>query len=194
MSAYTRQGLAATGAKTARVVGGTSVVGDQVVAEQVYFEAKLPTSIGGAVDVDGFLYGTTGQGLVCADFATGQGRWQERGVGPGSVCFADGRLYVHNEKDDVIVLVDPSPDAYQEKGRFTLPNQPDRGRAQAWAGERPATPRGVPLVGRSRAADNLWLNAGQGALGFTLACGSAALLTAQMSSLPLPLDARAFLP
>ena len=33
MSAYTRQGLAATGAKTARVVGGTSVVGDQVVAD-----------------------------------------------------------------------------------------------------------------------------------------------------------------
>lgn len=70
----------------------------------------------------------------------------------------------------------------------------DLGLAQAWAGQRPATPRGVPLVGRSRAADNLWLNAGQGALGFTLACGSAALLAAQMSSLPLPLDARDFLP
>ena len=70
----------------------------------------------------------------------------------------------------------------------------DLGQAGAWAGQRPATPTGVPLVGRSPAADNLWLNAGQGALGFTLACGSAALLAAQMSSLPLPLDARAFLP
>lgn len=66
--------------------------------------------------------------------------------------------------------------------------------AEAWAGQRPATPTGVPIIGRGRAADNLWINAGQGALGFTLACGSAALLTAQMSSLPLPLDARAFLP
>lgn len=70
----------------------------------------------------------------------------------------------------------------------------DLSRARAWAGQRPATPTGVPLIGRSRAADNLWLNAGQGALGFTLACGSAALLAAQMSSLPLPLDARDFLP
>ncbi len=66
--------------------------------------------------------------------------------------------------------------------------------AEAWAGQRPATPTGVPLVGRSRVADNVWVNAGQGALGFTLACGSAALLTAQVSSLSLPLDARAFLP
>ena len=70
----------------------------------------------------------------------------------------------------------------------------DLSRARAWAGQRPATPTGVPLIGRSRAADNLWLNAGQGALGFTLACGSAALLAAQMSSLPLPPDARDFLP
>ncbi len=62
----------------------------QVVAEQVYFEPKLPTSIGGAVEIGGHIYGTTGQGLVCADFATGSPRWQERGVGPGSVCFADG--------------------------------------------------------------------------------------------------------
>lgn len=107
--------------------------GGEIVAEQVYFEQKLPTSIGGAVDLKGYLYGTTAQGLVCADFATGEGKWQERGVGPGSVCYADGRLYVHNEKDDVVALVDPSPDAYQEKGRFTLPNQPDHGRAQAWA-------------------------------------------------------------
>ncbi|MFQ6722286.1 D-amino acid dehydrogenase small subunit, partial [Bordetella pertussis] len=57
-----------------------------------------------------------------------------------------------------------------------------------------ATPTGKPLIGASRAADNLWLNIGQGALGFTLACGSAALLTAQMSGLELPIDATPFTP
>ncbi len=102
-----------------------------VEAEEVYFNKSLPTSIGGAVEIDGFLYGTTGQGLVCADFATGEIRWQERGVGAGAVCFAEGRLYVHSEKDDVALVV-ASPDGYQEKGRFTLPDQPDRGRAQSW--------------------------------------------------------------
>jgi len=63
-----------------------------------------------------------------------------------------------------------------------------------WAGLRPATPTGRPLIGRSRVAENLWLNVGQGALGFTLACGSAALLTALMSGLELPVGAEGFLP
>ncbi|WP_438858221.1 D-amino acid dehydrogenase [Achromobacter spanius] len=70
----------------------------------------------------------------------------------------------------------------------------DLSRAQAWAGVRPATPTSKPLIGKSRAADNLWLNLGQGALGFTLACGSAALLTAQMTGSALPIDAAPFQP
>ena len=35
-----------------------------VEAEQVYFEQKLPTSIGGAVELGGLLFGTMSQGLV----------------------------------------------------------------------------------------------------------------------------------
>lgn len=72
--------------------------------------------------------------------------------------------------------------------------QVDLSQAVSWAGQRPATPTGKPLIGESRVADNLWLNLGQGALGFTLACGSAALLTAQMSGLELPIDASPFRP
>ncbi|MGA4288749.1 D-amino acid dehydrogenase [Ralstonia nicotianae] len=47
--------------------------------------------------------------------------------------------------------------------------------AAPWAGMRPATPTGVPVVGPSP-VDGLWLNVGHGALGFTLAMGSAGLL------------------
>lgn len=47
--------------------------------------------------------------------------------------------------------------------------------ATPWAGLRPATPTGRPIIGRS-GIDGLWLNVGHGALGFTLAMGSAALL------------------
>jgi D-amino-acid dehydrogenase len=43
-----------------------------------------------------------------------------------------------------------------------------------WTGMRPATPTGVPIVGRLRGAPpNLLFNTGHGALGFTLAFGSA---------------------
>lgn len=49
--------------------------------------------------------------------------------------------------------------------------------ADRWAGLRPATPDNVPLIGRTRIA-NLFLNAGHGTLGWTLACGSGRSLAA----------------
>ena len=58
----------------------------------------------------------------------------------------------------------------------TFPNAGDYDAAIEWAGMRPATPSGVPLIGGS-GYRNLWLNLGHGALGFTLACGSARLLS-----------------
>ncbi|XVJ49354.1 D-amino acid dehydrogenase [Pseudomonas sp. UBT] len=57
----------------------------------------------------------------------------------------------------------------------TFPRAGDYTRAVEWAGMRPATPTGVPLIGAC-AYRNLWLNLGHGALGFTLACGSGQLL------------------
>jgi D-amino-acid dehydrogenase len=45
-----------------------------------------------------------------------------------------------------------------------------------WAGLRPATPDSRPIIGRSPVR-GLWLNTGHGALGWTLACGSARVLT-----------------
>ena len=108
------------------------VEGEAATAEQVYFAAKLPTSIGGVVELNGYLYGTNSQGLICAEFKTGEIKWQDRAVGAGSICAAEGLLYVHGEKGDV-ALVEATSDAYREKGRFTLPDQPDRGRSQAWA-------------------------------------------------------------
>lgn len=55
--------------------------------------------------------------------------------------------------------------------RETLPRAADYGQAVEWAGMRPATPTGVPIIEATRYR-NLWLNLGHGALGFTLACGS----------------------
>ena len=43
-----------------------------VEAQEVYFESKLPTSIGGVVKVGDFLYGTTGEAMLCIEFASGQ--------------------------------------------------------------------------------------------------------------------------
>lgn len=108
------------------------VEGDGVKAEQVYANPKLPTSIGGAVEHNGYLYGTNGQGLLCVEFATGNVKWQDKCVGQGAVLYADGCLYVHGE-NGAAALVEATPEGYREKGRFTPPDQPDRGNAKAWA-------------------------------------------------------------
>ncbi|GBR04794.1 D-amino acid dehydrogenase 2 [Gluconacetobacter liquefaciens] len=54
----------------------------------------------------------------------------------------------------------------------TLPGALGQGEDAPWAGLRPATPTGVPIIARTR-YDNLLLNVGHGALGFTLSVGSA---------------------
>ena len=120
---------------TGRSGGGLvklKVNADGIEAEQVYFQKGLPTAIGGSVLLGDYLYGTTGQALACVEFKTGAIKWQGRGVAPGAVCFADGLLFVHGENGDVSI-VEATPEAYREKGRFTPPDQPDRGKSQAWA-------------------------------------------------------------
>jgi D-amino-acid dehydrogenase len=52
--------------------------------------------------------------------------------------------------------------------------------AEAWAGMRPSTPAGSPQLGRT-GYQNLWLNLGQGSLGFTLAAGSAVVMGALLA-------------
>jgi hypothetical protein len=63
--------------------------------------------------------------MLCVEFATGEVKWEDRALGPASLCFADGRFYLHGENGEV-ALVEPAPDGYHEKGRFTPPDQPKR--------------------------------------------------------------------
>ena len=79
-----------------------------------------------------------------------------------------------------IVGFDPAPDPgrlalMRRQAAQTFAEAGDYQAAVEWAGMRPATPSGVPLIGAT-AYRNLWLNLGHGALGFTLACGSGQLL------------------
>jgi outer membrane protein assembly factor BamB len=103
--------------------------GDGVKAKEVYFDKGLGASIGGAVLVERYLYGTTSQSLFCVDFATGKVKWTDRSVGPASLCYADGRLYLRGYNTGEVALVEPSAEGYREKGRF---KQPKRSKIQAW--------------------------------------------------------------
>jgi D-amino-acid dehydrogenase len=67
--------------------------------------------------------------------------------------------------------------------------RPDR--LKPWSGLRPATPTSLPLIGRTR-VENLMVNVGQGALGFTLAAGSARLLADIVAGRAPAIEAAAF--
>jgi D-amino-acid dehydrogenase len=67
----------------------------------------------------------------------------------------------------------------------------DPSRLSPWAGFRPATPTGVPLIGASP-VKNLYLNIGHGALGWTLACGSASILADSIDGNAPQIDAAPF--
>lgn len=123
-------GSAGTGGGAVRL---TSKEGKPAV-EELYFESKLSTTIGGTVKVGNHLYGGTGSALLCFELNSGTIKWQERSLGPSSFCVADGRIYVHGENGEV-ALLEPSPEAYREKGRFTPADQPKRinDMEKAWA-------------------------------------------------------------
>jgi outer membrane protein assembly factor BamB len=108
--------------------------GDTFEPEEVYFERKLPSAIGGAVLVDGHLYGTNRTTMTCVDFKTGEVKWtQDRGLAPASLCYADGMLYLHGENTGEVALVEATPEAYREHGKFTPEGVPEKGQSKAWA-------------------------------------------------------------
>jgi outer membrane protein assembly factor BamB len=113
-----------------------------IESQELYFGSKMPTAIGGTVRIGDFLYGTTRQSMLCIEFATGEVKWEDRALGSASLCYADGRLYLHGENGEV-ALVEPSPESYREKGRFTPSAQPGRASQmeKAWA---------YPVVANSR--------------------------------------------
>ena len=144
---YTSQGRGPGG--LVRLTGA----GQGVAAEQVYLQRGLPNSIGGSVVVGAIHYGTTAEGLVAADWATGKVMWQAAGMGGGAILEAENRLYIHGENGEVI-LAEATPEAYREKGRFIPPERPKRTRtAMEMAWTYPVVANGRLYI---RELDSLW--------------------------------------
>jgi D-amino-acid dehydrogenase len=79
-----------------------------------------------------------------------------------------------------------------DNASFTFPELKqnlDIAKAKVWAGLRPVSPAGTPLIGQTR-IKGLWINAGHGHLGWTLSCGSgrlaADLINGRDPGIPLP--------
>ena len=77
--------------------------------------------------------------------------------------------------------------AILRRAQQLFPGAGDAGRAQFWAGLRPATPSNLPYVGRTRLA-NLYVDTGHGTLGWTHGCGSGRAIAEIVSGLRPQVD------
>ena len=83
---------------------------------------------GGYVIDKGYIYGNHGGGWACLDLKTGKKKWQREGVGKGSLCFADGMLYLFGENGGQAALATCSPEGLQIKGKVKV-----QGNGPSWA-------------------------------------------------------------
>jgi outer membrane protein assembly factor BamB len=87
---------------------------------------------GGVVLLGDYIYGHSGGNgrphyWACMNFKTGEIAWKSEKLGKGSCTYADGLLYCYSEGDGTVVLVDPNPKEWTEKGRFKNPDAHSRG-------------------------------------------------------------------
>jgi len=103
-----------------------TAVNGKVTAEEVFSGRTLVNKHGGVVLLNGILYGNSEEGdpWVALDFLTGKKLgWSSPNLPKGSITYADGRLYLYDERGGTVVLLEPNPKEWKEAGRFTIPEK-----------------------------------------------------------------------
>ncbi len=100
----------------------------KVAADVAWKTRDMDCQHGGYIIDKGFIYGNHGGGWACLDLKTGKKLWSERAVGKGSLCFADGMLYLFSEKNGKAGLASFSPEGLQLEGTFNV-----EGTGPSWA-------------------------------------------------------------
>ncbi len=108
-----------------------TTAGDTITAKQVWASKEMDNHHGGVILWDGYIYGSSSRGKwVCFDWKTGKTMYAERGVGKGSLTFADGLLYILSESGRKMGLVKPTPEGHEIISQFKIPTG---GEGKSWA-------------------------------------------------------------
>ena len=102
--------------------------GGKLDADQAWTTRDMVTHHGGYVIHEGHIYGNHSGGWACLDLKTGEKKWSERGVGKGSLCWADGMLFLFGESGGKAGLATCSPSGMEMKGTFSV-----EGSGPSWA-------------------------------------------------------------
>lgn len=100
-----------------------------LIPETVWQSELMDNHHGGVILHEGYLYGSgsRSRGWFCLDFMTGESFWKTEGK--GSITFADGMLYLLDEKG-TMKLLRATPDTYEISGEFEVP---EGGKGMYWA-------------------------------------------------------------
>ncbi len=101
--------------------------------EEIWRTKELDNHHGGVLLLNGNLYGTStvrnSNLWVCLDWKTRKNKYMDKGVGKGSLTYADGMLYTLS-KDGNMGLVRPTPAGHKLVSSFKIPKG---GKGNSWA-------------------------------------------------------------
>lgn len=122
--------LISTGHRVGSVLLQVQVQGAKAAVTEVWRSTDLDNHHGGVLLRDGYLYGSCWTPRwVCLKWKTGKKMHSERGVGKGSLTYADGMLYTFSENGRV-GLVRATPDSHEVVSQFSVP---EGGEGPSWA-------------------------------------------------------------
>jgi len=102
--------------------------GGKVDADVAWTTKEMVCHHGGYIIHEGHLYGNHSNGWSCLELETGEVLWNERAVGKGSLCFADGMLYLFGENGGRAALATCSPNGLEVRGTLQV-----EGSGPSWA-------------------------------------------------------------
>ena len=97
-------------------VGGALLALDGNDAKVVWKNKSMKSKFSSPVLWQGHLYGFDESTLACLDFASGDEKWQQNGLGMGTVLIADGKLIVLSESGELLVA-DATPTGFKPISR-----------------------------------------------------------------------------
>lgn len=101
------------GAAVYRIKSGAD---GEVSVEELWKNREMKNKFSSSVLHDGYIYGFDEKTLKCIGATDGETRWQARGLGHGSLLYADGKLIVLGD-EGTLALVEATPEEYREKSR-----------------------------------------------------------------------------
>ena len=119
---------------------------DGSAVKKKWFRTELDSRMGGAVLVDGYIYGSGDMAREwrCVDWETGKDVYTSSAIGKGVVIYADGMLYCYSDRGE-LAMVKADPSGFEVLGKTKV----IMGSEQNWA--HPVIHKGVLYLRHGKA-------------------------------------------